>query len=67
MKCKNVSPPQMLTIREISETGILTENTLRHMLKEGNLPVIYVGKKALVNYDKLCEQLPNLEAPNKKR
>ena len=39
MKCKNVSPPQMLTIREISETGILTENTLRHMLKEGNLPV----------------------------
>lgn len=59
--------PNMMTIREIAQTGLLSEYTLRYMLKEGNLPVMYVGKKALVNYNKLCEQLSNLEAPNKKR
>lgn len=57
----------MMTIREIAQTGLLSEYTLRYMLKEGNLPVMYVEKKALVNYDKLCEQLSNLEAPNNKR
>lgn len=59
--------PNMMTIREIAQTGLLSEYTLRYMLKEGNLPVMYVGKKALVNYDRLCEQLSNLEAPNHKR
>jgi hypothetical protein len=32
------------------------------MLKAGKLPAIYIGKKALINYDKLCEELQNLDS-----
>lgn len=54
--------PRMMTIREIASTGLLSEHTLRLMLKEGKLPAIYIGKKALINYDRLCEELQSLEA-----
>ena len=54
--------PTMLTIRETARTGILPEHALRLLLKAGKLPVIYVGKKALINYDRLCEQLSTLGA-----
>lgn len=54
--------PQMMTIREIANTGLLSEHALRLMLKEGKLPAIYIGKKALINYDRLCEELQSLEA-----
>ena len=57
-----VKQPQMLTIRQVAKTGILSEHALRIMLKAGKLPAIYVGNKALINYDKLCEQLSALEA-----
>jgi hypothetical protein len=56
------SKPTMMTIREIAKTGILTEHALRLMLKAGQLPAIYIGKKALINYDKLCEQLNSLNS-----
>lgn len=52
----------MMTIREIANTGLLSEHALRLMLKEGKLPAIYIGKKALINYDRLCEELQSLEA-----
>ena len=52
--------PTMLTIREIARTGLLPEHALRLLLKSGKLPVIYVGKKALINFDRLCEQLATL-------
>ena len=54
--------PRMMTIREIASTGLLSEHVLRLMLKEGKLPAIYIGKKALINYDRLCEELQSLEA-----
>ena len=54
--------PKMMTIREIAKTGLLSEHALRIMLKAGKLPAIYIGNKALINYDKLCEQLSALEA-----
>lgn len=54
--------PTMLTIREIARTGILPEHALRLLLKAGKLPAIYVGKKALINFDKLCEQLATLKS-----
>ena len=56
--------PTMMTIREIARTGLLSEHALRLLLKEGKLPAIYVGNKALVNYDKLCEHLHNLDSEN---
>jgi len=53
--------PRMMTVREIAREGILTEHALRLMLKAGRLPAIYVGTKALINYDRLVEQLASLK------
>ena len=52
--------PTMMTIREIAGTGLMSEHALRIMLKAGKLPAIFIGKKALINYDKLCEELQAL-------
>ncbi len=49
--------PQFLTIRETARTGVLPENLLRKMEKQGRLPCIYSGKKCLVNFGLLVEQL----------
>lgn len=54
--------PKMMTIREIAKTGLLSEHALRIMLKSGKLPAIYIGNKALINYDKLCYELSSLES-----
>lgn len=54
--------PKMMTIRQIANTGLMSEHALRLMLKAGKLPAIYIGKKALVNYDRLCEVLHALQA-----
>ena len=54
--------PTMMPIREIAGTGLMSEHALRMMLKAGKLPAIFIGKKALINYDKLCEELQALEA-----
>ena len=52
--------PAMMTVREVARTGILSEHALRTLLKQQKLPAIYVGKKALINYDKLCAILQGL-------
>ena len=49
--------PRMRTIREIAATGLLSEYALRKLSKDGRLPCVYVGKKCLVNLDRLLEQL----------
>lgn len=54
--------PRMMTVREIARTGVLPESTLRALLKSGKLPAIYVGNRALINYDKLCYALQQLNA-----
>ncbi len=54
--------PRMMTVREIAKTGLLSEHALRLLLKAGKLPAIFIGKKALINYDRLCEQLQSLRA-----
>lgn len=56
-----VNTPQMMTTRKIARTGLLSEHALRLLLKEGKLPAIYVGNKSLINYDKLCQELHNLD------
>ena len=53
-------PPRMMTIRQVAQTGVLPEHALRQMEKQKMLPCFYVGKKCLINYDKLLEQLANL-------
>lgn len=54
--------PRMMTVRQVARTGLLSEHALRLMLKAGKLPAIFVGNKALINYDRLCEQLSALGA-----
>ena len=51
--------PRMRSIREIAKTGLLSEYALRRMEKSGELPCVHVGKKCLVNLDKLIELLNN--------
>lgn len=53
--------PEMMTIRQVAKTGLLPENALRVMLKQGKLPAVFSGRKALINFDLLCEQLQNLK------
>lgn len=45
------------TVREIAATGILTEYTLRLLLKQKKIPAIYVHSKALINLPLLLESL----------
>lgn len=49
--------PHMMTIRQVAETGVMSESTLRILLKQKRIPAVYVGIKALINYDKLIEFL----------
>lgn len=53
--------PQMMSIRQIAQTGLINESALRRMLKAGKVPAIYSGNKALINFDTLCEALSNLK------
>lgn len=46
-----------LTIRETAKTGILSEYSLRLMQKQGKIPCIMCGKKCMVNYPLLLQQL----------
>lgn len=57
---KTATPPRMMTIRQVAQTGVLPEHALRQMEKQKMLPCFYVGKKCLINYDKLIEQLQQL-------
>ena len=52
--------PRMLSIRQVAREGVLPEYTLRLLEKQGKLPCIYSGRKCLVNYSRLLEQLNNL-------
>lgn len=49
--------PRFMTIRETARTKIVTEHHLRLMVAQGKCPGIYAGKKFLVNYGLLVEQL----------
>lgn len=45
------------SIRETAQMGIVTEFNLRQMKAQNRLPGIYAGRKFLVNYPLLLEQL----------
>lgn len=42
---KNETKPSMMTVKQIAKTGLMPENALRQLLKEGKLPVVYIGKR----------------------
>lgn len=49
-------------IREAARRGPLSEYCLRLMLKQGNLPGVFSGRKFLVNYERLLEQLEEVKS-----
>lgn len=62
-----VEVPRFMSIREVARTGILSEYTLRLMEKQKRLPCVYAGRKCLINFDRLVEQLntPAVEGGDK--
>ena len=52
-----VEVPRFMSIREVAKTGLLPEYTLRLMEKQKLLPCVYSGRKCLINFDRLVEQL----------
>ncbi len=50
-------PPTLMTIREVAQTGLISEYTLRNLVRQGNVPMIKVGVKVLINYEMFCAQL----------
>lgn len=53
--------PKMLTIRQVASTGLLPEHALRQLVREGKVPCVYSGRKALICFSRLCEMLENGE------
>lgn len=54
---KDSSLPRMMTVKEVAKTKLLPEHAIRVMLKKGQIPAVYCGNKALINFDLLVEQL----------
>ena len=52
--------PLMLTIRQTAAAAKLPEYAVRRWVKDGTIPCIMAGSKALINYDKLVEMLNSL-------
>ena len=46
-----------MTIRETAKTGILSEHTIRLMVKKGKVPHIMAGNRVLINYPAFLESL----------
>lgn len=51
--------PKLMTIREVARTGVIPEHALRRLIKSGEIPCIYSGRKALLSFGKVCELLEN--------
>ena len=47
--------PKLMSIREVARTGVIPEHALRQLVREGKIPCIYSGRKALICFDRLCE------------
>lgn len=57
----NEDTPKFMTIRETARTGILAECTLRRLVREGKIPHIMIGNKAMIDYNKLVKILNEYE------
>ena len=52
-----VTVPRMMTIKQVAETGVLSEYALRMLYHEGKLPCVTLKRKILVNFDELLNRL----------
>lgn len=53
------------TIREVAKTGLVSEQFLRKMVKEGQCPHIKSGNRILVNVQALNEKLDAMSRQSK--
>ncbi len=53
--------PKMMTVSQLCKATGISQYAIRRLLKQGKLPAIYSGNKALINYTKVCEILDSLE------
>ncbi|MFI3140802.1 MAG: DNA-binding protein [Clostridia bacterium] len=51
---------KFMSIQEIATTGIMPEHALRTLVKQGKIPHIKIGVKALINYAELITTLNEL-------
>ena len=57
---ENKTMPQMMTIRQVAATGILSEHAIRMLVKAGKIPHLTVGKRVLINLDTVLKMLESL-------
>ncbi len=53
--------PKMMTVRQVAKTGLISEYTLRQLVKQGKVPCIALEHKVLINFDAFVEQLHQLK------
>lgn len=53
----NTNIPRMMTIREVAKTGLMSEYTLRAMVKKGMVPCVKAGAKVFINFELFCDML----------
>ena len=53
--------PQMMTVRQVAKTGMISEYALRQLIKQGKIPCIALEHKVLINFDAFVEQLQQLK------
>ena len=58
----NNTNPRMMKISQAAATGLLPEHALRVMVRNGEIPAVYSGSKAFINFDNLCKRLERLGA-----
>ena len=52
--------PEFKSIREVAKSGLISEHYLRIMVKKGECPGVWSGRKFLINVSALCEKLDRL-------
>ena len=60
----NASKPKMMTIRQFAKTGLLTEHAIRMLVKQRKIPAVFIGSKALLDYDAVTEAIQKLADRN---
>jgi len=53
----NNPPPEMLTVRQAAQRGILPERALRRLVAQEKIPVVRSGRTQYINFTALLEQL----------
>lgn len=55
-----LNTPKLMTVRQIAKTGIISEGTLRRLIKQGTIKPLYSGNRALLNYNSVCQVINTL-------